>query len=134
MKVSDYRGKVVALVFWGSGCGPCMQEIHREKALVARMKGRPFVMLGVNTEADAGTARKVMEPQGITWPNWHDGEPGTGPIAKLYRVRGYPTFYVIDAEGKIRSKTAHGDSLEKLVEKLVAEREGAGHCGRTVIY
>lgn len=126
LKLSDYRGKVVALVFWGTWCGPCMREIPREKALVERMKGRPFAMLGVNTDADAGAARKVMEAQGITWPNWHDGEPGEGPIAKLYHVQGYPTVYVIDAEGKIRSKRSLGSSLDELVEKLVFGQESGG--------
>jgi len=125
LKLSDYRGKVVALVFWDTGCGPCMREIPREKALVKRMKGRPFAMLGVNTDAGAGAARKAMEAQGVTWPNWHDGGPGEGPIARLYRVRGYPTL-VIDAGGKIRSKFSRGDSLDRLVEELVAEREAAG--------
>jgi thiol-disulfide isomerase/thioredoxin len=135
MTLSQYRGKVVALVFWGSWCGPCMREVPREKALVERMKGRPFAMLGVNTDADAEVARKVMAAQGITWPNWHDGEPvlkerglltTDGPIAKLYRVRGYPTVYVIDAKGKICSKKVIGTSLDQLVEKLVAELEAAG--------
>ena len=126
LTLSDYRGKVVALVFWGTWCGPCMREIPREKALVERMKGRPFAMLGVNTDANAAAARKVMEAKGVTWPNWHDREPGEGPIAKLYHVRGYPTVYVIDAEGKIRSKTSLGTALDQLVEKLVAEQEAAG--------
>ncbi len=125
LTLSNYRGKVVALVFWGTWCGPCMREIPREKALVERMKGRPFAMLGVNTDADAGAARKVMEARGVAWPNWHDGEPGEGPIARLYHVRGYPTVYVIDAEGKIRSKTSLGNELDQLVEKLVAEKEAA---------
>jgi hypothetical protein len=90
------------------------------------MKGRPFAMLGVNSDADAGAARKVMEAQGVTWPSWHDGEqPGEGPIARLYHQQGYPTF-VIDAEGKIRSKFSRGDALDQLVEKLVVEQETAG--------
>jgi thiol-disulfide isomerase/thioredoxin len=135
LTLSDYRGKVVALVFWGTWCGPCMREIPREKALVERMKGRPFAMLGVDTDGDAGVARKLMEAQGVAWPNWHDRAPGLGehevlsidgPIAKLYHVRGYPTVYVIDAGGKIRSKGAEGDAIEQLVERLVAEREAAG--------
>ena len=88
LTLSDYRGKVVALVFWGTWCGPCMRQIPREKALVERMKDRPFAMLGVNVRDAAAAARKVMEAQGITWPNWHDGEAGEGPIAKLYHVRG----------------------------------------------
>jgi RNA polymerase sigma factor (sigma-70 family) len=125
LKLSDYRGKVVALVFWDTGCGPCMREIPRENALLGRMKGRPFAILGVNTDADPAAARKVMEAQGVTWPTWHDGKPGEGPIAKLYRVRGYPTF-VIDADGKIRSKFSRGGLLDELVETLVAERETVG--------
>jgi thiol-disulfide isomerase/thioredoxin len=123
LALSDYRGKVVAIVFWGTWCGPCMREIPREKSLVERMKGRPFAMLGVNADADAAVARKVMEEKGVTWPNWHDGSPGEGPIARLYHVQGYPTVYVIDAAGNIRSKKALGDSLDQLVEKLVAEQE-----------
>lgn len=127
LALSDYRGKVVALVFWGTWCSPCMREIPREKALVGRMKGRPFAMLGIDCDADAGTARKVLDAVGATWPNWYDGGPGAGPIAKLYRVRAYPTIYVIDAQGKIRSKNSVGGSLDEVVEKLVAEQEAAGH-------
>ena len=127
LALSEYRGKVVALVFWGTWCGPCMRQIPREKALVERMKGRPFAMLGVDVRDEAAVARKVMEAQGITWPNWHDGEAGDGPIAKLYHVRGYPTVFVLDAQGKIRSKKAYGNELDQLVEKLVTEQEAAGH-------
>jgi RNA polymerase sigma factor (sigma-70 family) len=126
LKLSSYRGNVVALVFWGSWCGPCMREVPREKSLVERMKGRPFAMLGVNVEGDAKVARKVMEGEGMNCPNWNDGEPGEGPIVKLYHVRGYPTVYVIDADGRIRAKDSHGRFLDELVEKLVTEREAAG--------
>ena len=117
---------MILVSFWGTWCGPCMREIPREKSLAERMKGRPFALLGVNTDAEAEAARKVIEAQGVAWPNWHDGEPGKGPITKLYHVRGYPTIYVIDAEGKIRSKKAIGNSLDQLVEKLVAEKEATG--------
>lgn len=89
------------------------------------MKGRPFVMLGVNTDADAETAGKVIEAQGVTWPNWYDA-PGDAPIVRRYRVRGYPTVYVIDGKGTIRSKMAVGDSLAALIDTLAAEREAAG--------
>ena len=81
LALSDYRGKVVALVFWGTWCGPCMREVPREKALVERMKARPFAMLGDHSDADAGVARKVMEAEGITGPTGTTG-PRTGVNAK----------------------------------------------------
>ena len=35
-KLSDYRGKVVVLVFWGSWCGPCMEQVPHERDLAER--------------------------------------------------------------------------------------------------
>lgn len=125
LRLSDYRGKVVALVFWGSWCGPCLREIPRERALLERLKGRPFALLGVDCDEDRETARKVMGREGITWPNWHDGAPGSGPIARRYHVEGYPTAIVIDAEGKIRFRGSAGVPLDDLVERLVGETEKA---------
>jgi thiol-disulfide isomerase/thioredoxin len=126
LKLSDYRGKVVALVFWGTWCGPCMREVPHERALVERLKGKPFALLGINCDEDAETARKVMASEGITWPNWHDGAPDEGPIARRYHVQGYPTIVVLDAKGIIRSKNAIGGSLDKLVDVLLEELAADG--------
>jgi thiol-disulfide isomerase/thioredoxin len=121
LKLSDYRGKVVALVFWATWCGPCMREVPRERELVERLKGKPFVMLGVNCDGDKAAALKAVRDEHITWPNWHDGEPGTGPIVKKYHVGSYPTIFVIDAKGIIRSKNALGTALDKSVDQRLQE-------------
>jgi thiol-disulfide isomerase/thioredoxin len=124
LKLSDYRGKVVVLVFWGTWCGPCMAEVPHERALVERLKDRPFALLGVDCDEDKQTAVKVMEAERITWPNWHDGAPGTGPIASLYHVRRYQTVYVLDARGIIRQKDSRGSRLDAIVDVLLKELEG----------
>jgi hypothetical protein len=98
-----------------------MREVPRE--LVERLKGKPFAMLGVNCDGDKQAALKAMEAEGITWPNWNDGEPGTGPIVKRYHVGGYPTVFVIDTRGIIRSKNSIGTALEKSVDNLLEELE-----------
>jgi thiol-disulfide isomerase/thioredoxin len=123
LKLSDYRGKVVVLVFWGTWCGPCMQEVPHERELAERYKGRPFAFLGVDCESNKAAALKVMKDQGITWPNWNDGDPGEGPIAQTYHVRGYPTTFVIDARGVIRHQYLLGSGLDKAVEDLIKEAE-----------
>jgi thiol-disulfide isomerase/thioredoxin len=125
LKLSDFRGKAVVLVFWGSWCGPCMQEVPHERELAATYKGRPFAILGVDCDEPKEVALKAMKENGITWPNWHDGEDGGGPIQSLYHIRSFPTLYVLDGEGKIRAKDARGEGLDKLVETLVVEAEGA---------
>jgi thiol-disulfide isomerase/thioredoxin len=123
LKLSDHRGKVVALVFWGTWCGPCMKEVPHERELVETYRGRPFALLGVDCNDSKETAAKVMKKEKMTWPNWHDGENGGGPIETLYHVRGFPTVFVIDAEGTIRATDAIGKGLDEIVEKLVGEAE-----------
>ena len=67
MKLSDYRGRVVMLVFWGTWCGPCMGAIPMEKAIVDRLKDRPFVLLGINSDSDREKLKARMREEGITW-------------------------------------------------------------------
>ena len=60
LKLSDQKGKVVVLVFWGTWCGPCMAQVPEERKLVERLKGQPFALLGVDCDRDKDTARAVM--------------------------------------------------------------------------
>jgi RNA polymerase sigma factor (sigma-70 family) len=121
LKLSDFRGKVVALVYWFSTCGPCLQEIPHERELTQKMKGRPFTLLGVVTDGRAEEARKVIEAEGMAWPNVLNGGD---KIAEQYHVQSNPSYFVIDAKGVIRSKGyALPSALDALVEKLVTETE-----------
>ncbi len=120
-KLSDYRGKVVVLIFWGTWCGPCMAEVPHEREMAAKYKDKPVALLGVDCDEDRAKALEVMKKEGISWPNWYDGVPGEGPIAKAYHIRGYPTVMVIDAEGKIRLRNGRGKNLDDFVDKLLEE-------------
>ena len=123
LKLSDFRGKVVVLVFWGTWCGPCMMEVPHEREMANRYQGKPFAMLGVDCDGNKVAALKVMKDQGITWPNWNDDDPGEGPIAKAYFVRQYPTIFVLDTQGVIRYINAQGEELDKAVDQLLKEEE-----------
>jgi peroxiredoxin len=121
-KLSDYRGKVVALVCWASWCPPCMEQIPSERALVKKLEGRPFALLGVNCDYTPAAARKAMAREEINWPNWYDGDPREGKIAERYHVvQGIPAVYVLDAQGIIRDKDVRGEALEKAVRTLLEE-------------
>ncbi len=120
LKLADHRGKVVALVFWGSWRGPCMAEVPGERALVKRLEGRPFVLLGINGgENDREQARRVVRDEGITWRSWWDGTTQDGPIASRWNVDAWPTTYVLDAQGVIRFKDLRGDQLGQAVDSLL---------------
>ncbi len=89
------------------------------RALVQRHSDDPFVLLGVNTGDSEEAFRRESEKMEVTWPCVFQGNGS--PIADLYRVRGYPTIHVIDAEGRLRYLNVRGEAIEKAVERLLAE-------------
>jgi peroxiredoxin len=124
IELAAYRGKVVLLVFWSSWCGPCMARVPDEKKLVDHFGARPFVIIGVNGDEDKEVARKTAAEKGITWRSfWNNGPDG--PITKEWNLRGWPTTYVIDAEGVIRDCDHQGPILNDLLEHLVHQAEKA---------
>ena len=123
-KLSDYRGKVVLLSFWASWCGPCLGLIPHERELVEQYRGRPFALIGVNGDPDKKELKPALEKYKITWRSFWAGDKGPeGPIPMRWNVNGWPTVYVLDAEGVIRSKTALGKTLDAKIEEWVKKAE-----------
>jgi thiol-disulfide isomerase/thioredoxin len=127
-KLSDYRGKVVLLDFWGQFCPPCREFFPRERSIVHRYKDRPFVLLGVNNDEQLAVARKSVEKNKLNWRSWFDGGR-PGPIGEAWALEAWPTVYLIDAEGVVRyyfcptSAPLDENEIEDAVEKLVREVE-----------
>jgi thiol-disulfide isomerase/thioredoxin len=104
MKLSDYRGKVVLLSFWATWCRPCMRMVPHERELLRRLEGKPFVIVGVNGDDDQNAARAAAADQGMTWRSFQDRN-GPRRISLDWHVWGWPTFYLIDHKGIIRTRS-----------------------------
>jgi thiol-disulfide isomerase/thioredoxin len=123
-KLSDSRGKVVLLSFWGSWCGPCMELVPHENELVAQYKHKPFELIGVNSDADIEVLKPVLKEHKIAWRSFWCGTKGSeGPIARAWNVNKWPEVYLIDHNGVIRAKNSLGQALDAKIEKLVVEAE-----------
>lgn len=99
--------------------------LPEQRELVKAMAGKPFTLLGVNSDQDRSVLKQGIEKGDVTWPNIYDG--WDGPICKQWNVRAFPTIYVIDHEGIIRRK-GHMTSAEmkSLVEEYVAKIKASG--------
>jgi len=94
-----------------------------ERSLVARMKDKPFTILGINSDP-AERYKKAIKENNITWPSFWDGGKTGGPIATEWAVRAWPTIYILDAKGVIRYKNARGEAMDVAVDALMKEMEG----------
>jgi hypothetical protein len=92
-----------------------------ERSLVKRLGGKSFALLGVNSDPKE-RLRRAIKKENITWRSWWDGGSPSGPIATKWNVRAWPTVYVLDHKGVIRSKDPTEKELDKLVDQLLKKR------------
>jgi hypothetical protein len=98
--------------------------LPHERSLVTKLEKKPFVLLGVDSDPDKAKFKEQCAKEQVTWPFFYDGST-SGPIATAWKVRVWPTIYVLDAKGVIRHKGLQDEALEKAVEALIAEAEAA---------
>ena len=92
-----------------------------ERSLVQRLADEPFALIGVNSDPKE-RALKACEENDITWRSFWAGPKGTsGPIPQQWNVRGWPTIYVLDAQGVIRFQGVRGEAMDAAVDSLLAE-------------
>ena len=94
--------------------------IPHEKTLVKRLEDQPFALVGINSDSEE-RYRKERPEMGVTWPSFFDGGSTRGPIATGWGIRGWPTIYVLDAEGRIRFKDVRDEAMEAAVDELLRE-------------
>lgn len=99
--------------------------IPHEKAMVERLQDQPFALIGINSDGGRDAVQKILREQGISWRNVVDGST-SGPIASRWNVHGWPTIYVLDAQGTIRFRDLRDEELEKAVLQLLAEARPTG--------
>jgi len=91
-----------------------------ERSLVKKLANRPFAIIGVNSDPKE-KLKSVLVEKNLTWRSFWDGGGTSGPIATKWNVTGWPTTYVIDANGVIRYKNVRAKPLEAGIEKLLKE-------------
>jgi len=93
------RGKVVAVNFWATWCGPCNQELPALAQTWREGQGRCQEIVGVTEESAPADIAATVKRFGIPYPVVLDKQ---GDVARTFGVTEFPRTYIVDAEGRIR--------------------------------
>lgn len=111
--LAAYRGRVVAVNFWATWCGPCQQELPDLARFWRGHKGKCLEILGVAEES--GRDDLVAMARRIPYPILVDDR---ATALDAWGVQSYPKTFVVDPEGHVRKVFNGGVTLSELEDAV----------------
>jgi peptide-methionine (R)-S-oxide reductase len=126
LTLESLRGRVVIVDFWTFACYNCRNALPAVKNWDARYRSQGLTVIGVHTpeldsERNVENLRREVAELGIQFPVVSDNDYSTW---NAYRVRAWPTWFVIDKQGRIRwQHVGEGayEETEQVIKQLLAE-------------
>lgn len=99
MRLSEDRGDVVVLTFWGSQCSVCRRQLGMLDRSFTTYRSAGLHMYGVSVDDDAARARQFVDAhrQGFMML-----EDPAKDVARRYQIDNLPTTVLIDRGGIVR--------------------------------
>ncbi len=111
-----YRGKVVFIRFWNSSNPFTSKDLDYLKESYNRWNKQGFIVLAINVQQRKAQVATFASGLDLPFPILLDPK---GQIADLYKIKGYPTGFLVDRSGIIRNQSI-GEVLPEMMEPLIA--------------
>ena len=106
---APYRGKVIYLDIWGTWCIPCREAMQHMPPVKEQYAGKDVVFLYLANRSPMEAWKNTIKQHRITGANVvHYNLPAAMQqlFEKDYLDEGFPTYLLIDKEGKLVTKKA----------------------------
>lgn len=110
---TKYPGKVIYIDIYATWCGPCRTEIPYAAELHEAFNGKDVIFVNLCLASDREAWRKLVKEKGIQGENYWFGADATNLFMGAYGCSGYPTYMLMDREGRIVNQRAPRPSDKK---------------------
>jgi len=104
VKLSDFRGKIVAIDVWATWCVPCMHSLPYFLKLREQYLANPdivFVTISTDNAASKNKWLNFLKDKNMNGIDLHAGDKAASAFEKAYNITGIPRYILIDRDGKI---------------------------------
>jgi peroxiredoxin len=99
VRLSEARGQVVVLSFYGSRCNPCRAQLAELDAVHRTYGPAGLTVYGISIDDDPQEAREFSTSVGVGFPMLADPQKTVG---REYAVDRLPTIVIVDRAGRVR--------------------------------
>jgi len=121
LDLGSLKGQVVYVDFWASWCGPCRASFPWMNDMQAKYAAKGLKVVAVNLDANPADAKKFLAETPAQFQVTYDSK---GETPRLFGVKGMPTSYLFDRQGKLVSvhtgfNAGQKDKLEKALTSML---------------
>jgi thiol-disulfide isomerase/thioredoxin len=121
LDLAAFRGKVVYLDFWASWCAPCRESFTWMNRLQDEFGHEGLVVIAVNVDGERADAERFLRAYPARFRIVFDPD---GLLPEKFGVRGMPTSFLIDREGRVQLRhegffVRERDELTRQVQTLL---------------
>ena len=127
VSLSDFKGKVVYLDFWGVYCAPCRSDIKNDvPKLHAKYHDKDIVFINICADVNEEIWKKTLCEIKLDGVNLLAGWPNS-QVSKDYNINGVPHYMLIDKYGRFADSNAPRpyeliDNKENMIDKLLMDK------------
>tara|TARA_R110002126_G_scaffold12375_5_gene53779 strand:+ start:4738 stop:5034 length:297 start_codon:yes stop_codon:yes gene_type:complete len=88
------------------------------KELVKLYEDKPFAILGINSGDNLESYKKGMKTHGLTWLSAYQSD-SNDILNNVFHVRGFPSYFLVDAEGNFAGVNMGLGQLDNRIKELV---------------
>lgn len=102
------KGSYLYLDFWGSWCGPCMNEMQYYPLLIRQLRDRPIVFVFMSVETALKEMQEIQKKHGIKGRFLQLSQNETKILSNAFGFNSYPSHFLVDPRGMlIRNDLPH---------------------------
>ena len=95
------QGKVIYIDFWGTGCGPCIEEMPNSKKLEQQLAGQDIEFVFICLDSNEEEAKSILSKNQLDGQFYFcHGDQGMD-IEKTFDFIGIPQYMLINKKGHI---------------------------------
>jgi len=104
-KITLKEGAIHVIDYWFTGCPPCIEDHKVIQADYDSFSNAGIEIIGISTDYDHTKWMNFLRKRNYQWGNLVEFTDTIAPLSDDLAVRAYPTYLVVDGNGKLLNRT-----------------------------